>query len=55
MVQTSAWVVRGMPAAINFREDYKDNQVLEDGSPFLLHKVEGPKKDVKFKFQMTTR
>lgn len=40
VVQTSVWVIHGMPAAINFREDLKGTN-LEDGSPFLLHTVRG--------------
>ena len=54
MVQTSAWVIHGMPAAINFREDVTGS-ILEDGSPFLLHTVEGNQRDGTFKFQMTTK
>jgi hypothetical protein len=54
MVQTSAWVIRGMPAAINFREDLAGN-ILEDGSPFLLHGVNGKMSNLNLKFQMTEK
>lgn len=36
VIQTSAWVVAGMPAGLAFREG-KAGTDFEDGSPFLLH------------------
>ena len=49
VVQTSVWMIHGMPAGINFRED-RAGVNLEDGSPFLLHTVKGGRNDLDFKF-----
>lgn len=40
VIQTSVWIVGGMPAGINFREG-RNGTDFEDGNPFLLHTVSG--------------
>lgn len=38
IIQTSSWMVRGMPAGLAFREG-KIGHHFEDSNPFLLHSV----------------
>lgn len=40
IIQTSAWVIGGTPAALIFREG-KNGTHFEDSNPFLLHQVRG--------------
>ena len=38
VIQTSSWVVKGLPAGINFREG-KEGTDFADKNPFLPHKI----------------
>ena len=40
VIQTSSWVVNGMPAGLAFREG-KEGMFFEDMNPFLPHVVKG--------------
>lgn len=51
IIQTSAWVVGGMPAALIFREG-RQGKHFEDSNPFLLHTVRG-KSAQNFEFKMS--
>jgi len=50
IIQTSSWVINGMPAGIIFREGISPKP-FEDSNPFLLHTVRGAQPST-FQFKM---
>lgn len=52
VIQTSSWVVKGVPAGINFREGLKGTD-FTDINPFLPHKIENSKDEYSYNFKLS--